>query len=92
MLGGHEATCKSIRFVALKSGILWKSFMVEVSETFTRKRRCDRKCGNVQGKVDRIHYCPVFTEETLELAAFVKMFVTGADDPLVNRYCSYCNL
>ena len=32
----------------------------------------------------------VFTEEMLELAPFAKVFVTGPDDPLNNRYSFYC--
>ena len=34
----------------------------------------------------------VFTEEMLELAPFAKVFATGPDDPLNNRYCFYCKL
>ena len=34
----------------------------------------------------------VFTEEMLELAPFAKVFATGPDDPLNNRYCFYCML
>ena len=34
----------------------------------------------------------VFTEETLELAPFAKVFATGPDDPLNNRYSFYCVL
>ena len=34
----------------------------------------------------------VFTEELLELAPFPKVFATGPDDPLNNRYCFYCML
>ena len=29
----------------------------------------------------------VFTEEMLELAPFAKVFATGPDDPIRNRYC-----
>ena len=32
----------------------------------------------------------VFTEEMLELAPFAKVFATGSDDPLNNRYSFYC--
>ena len=34
----------------------------------------------------------VFTEEMLELTPFTKMFATGPEDPLENRYCFYCLL
>ena len=34
----------------------------------------------------------VFTEEMLELAPFAKVFPTGPDDPLNNRYSFYCML
>ena len=34
----------------------------------------------------------VFTEELLELAPFAKVFATGPDDPLNNRYSFYCML
>ena len=34
----------------------------------------------------------VFTEEMLELAPFAKVFATGPDDPLKNRYSFYCML
>ena len=34
----------------------------------------------------------VFTEEMLELASFAKVFATGPDDPLKNRYSFYCML
>ena len=34
----------------------------------------------------------VFTEEMLELAPFAKVFATGAEDPLENKYCFYCML
>ena len=34
----------------------------------------------------------VFTEEMLELAPFAKVFATGPDDPLSNRYSFYCML
>ena len=34
----------------------------------------------------------VFTEEMLELAPFAKVFATGPDDPLENKYCFYCML
>ena len=34
----------------------------------------------------------VFTEEMLELAPFAKVFATGPDDPIKNRYCFYCML
>ena len=34
----------------------------------------------------------VFTEEMLELAPFAKVFATGPDDPLNNRYSFYCML
>ena len=34
----------------------------------------------------------VFTEEMLELAPFVKLFATGPEDPLENKYCFYCML
>ena len=34
----------------------------------------------------------VFTEEMLELAPFAKVFATGPDDPVNNRYCFYCML
>ena len=34
----------------------------------------------------------VFTEEMLELAPFAKVFATGPDDPLKNKYCFYCML
>ena len=34
----------------------------------------------------------VFTEEMLELAPFAKVFATGPDDPLENKYCFYCIL
>ena len=34
----------------------------------------------------------VFTEEMLELAQFAKVFATGPDDPLNNRYSFYCML
>ena len=32
----------------------------------------------------------VFTEEMLELAPFAKVFATGPEDPLENKYCFYC--
>ena len=32
----------------------------------------------------------VFTEEMLEPAPFVKVFSTGPEDPLENKYCFYC--
>ena len=34
----------------------------------------------------------VFTKEMLELAPFPKVFATGPDDPLENKYCFYCML
>ena len=34
----------------------------------------------------------VFTEDMLELAPFAKVFATGPDDPLNNRFCFYCML
>ena len=34
----------------------------------------------------------VFTEEMLELALFAKVFATGPEDPLENKYCFYCML
>ena len=34
----------------------------------------------------------VFTEEMLELAPFAKVFATGPEDPLENKYCFYCML
>ena len=34
----------------------------------------------------------VFTEEMLELGPFAKMFATGPEDPLENKYCFYCML
>ena len=34
----------------------------------------------------------VFTEETLEVAPFTKVFATGPEDPLENKYCFYCML
>ena len=34
----------------------------------------------------------VFTEEMVELAPFAKVFATGPDDPLNNRYSFYCML
>ena len=34
----------------------------------------------------------VFTEEMLELAPFAKVFTTGPEDPLENKYCFYCML
>ena len=34
----------------------------------------------------------VFTEETLELAPFAKVFATGPENPLKNRHCFYCML
>ena len=34
----------------------------------------------------------VFTEEMLELAPFAKVFATGLEDPLENKYCFYCML
>ena len=34
----------------------------------------------------------VFTGEMLELALFAKVFATGPDDPIRNRYCFYCML
>ena len=34
----------------------------------------------------------VFTEEMLELAPFAKVYATGPDDPLENKYCFYCML
>ena len=34
----------------------------------------------------------VFTEEMLELTPFAKVFATGPDYPLSNRYCFYCML
>ena len=34
----------------------------------------------------------VFTEEMLELAPFPKVFATGPEDPLENKYCFYCML
>ena len=34
----------------------------------------------------------VFTEEMLELAPFAKVFATGPDEPLKNRYSFYCML
>ena len=34
----------------------------------------------------------VFTEEILELALFAKVFATGPEDPLENKYCFYCML
>ena len=34
----------------------------------------------------------IFTEEMLELARFAKLFATGPDDPLNNRYSFYCML
>ena len=34
----------------------------------------------------------VFTEEMLELAPFAKVFPTGPEDPLENKYCFYCML
>ena len=34
----------------------------------------------------------VFTEKMLELALFAKMFATGPEDPLENKYCFYCML
>ena len=36
--------------------------------------------------------CYVFTEEMLELAPFAKVFATGPDDPLKNRFSFYCML
>ena len=33
-----------------------------------------------------------FTEEMLELALFAKVFATGLEDPLENKYCFYCTL
>ena len=36
--------------------------------------------------------CYVFTEEMLELAPFVKLFATGPENPLKNRYSFYCML
>ena len=32
----------------------------------------------------------VFTEEMLELTPFAKVFATGPEDPLENKYCFYC--
>ena len=32
----------------------------------------------------------VFTEENLELAPFAKVFATGPEDPLENKYCFCC--
>ena len=32
----------------------------------------------------------VFTEEMLEIAPFAKIFATGPENPLKNRYCFYC--
>ena len=34
----------------------------------------------------------VFTEEMLALALFAKVFATGPEDPLENKYCFYCML
>ena len=34
----------------------------------------------------------VFTEEMLEPAPFAKVFATGPEDPLENKYCFYCML
>ena len=34
----------------------------------------------------------VFTEEMLEMAPFAKVFATGPEDPLENKYCFYCML
>ena len=34
----------------------------------------------------------VLTEEMLELAPFAKVFATGPEDPLENKYCFYCML
>ena len=34
----------------------------------------------------------VFTEEMLELGPFAKVFATGPEDPLENKYCFYCML
>ena len=34
----------------------------------------------------------VFTEEMFELAPFAKVFATGPEDPLENKYCFYCIL
>ena len=34
----------------------------------------------------------VFTEEMLELAPFTKVFATGPEEPLENKYCFYCML
>ena len=34
----------------------------------------------------------VFTEGMPELAPFAKVFATGPDDPLINRYCFHCML
>ena len=34
----------------------------------------------------------VFTEGMLELAPFNKVFATSPEDPLENKYCSYCML
>ena len=34
----------------------------------------------------------VFTEGMLELAPFAKVFATGPEDPLENKYCFYCML
>ena len=34
----------------------------------------------------------VLTQEMLELAFFTKVFATGHEDPLENKYCFYCML
>ena len=34
----------------------------------------------------------VFTEQMLELTPFAKVFATGPEDPLENKYCVYCVL
>ena len=34
----------------------------------------------------------VFTEEMLELAPFAKVFATGPEEPLEDKYCFYCML
>ena len=43
------------------------------------------KCGEESGGY-------VFTEEMLALAPFAKVFATGPEDPLKNRYCFFCML
>ena len=65
----------------------------------SQKKKMSRSCKwSREGRLNPLLPCGddkggyVFKEEVLELASFAKVFATGPEDPLENKYCFYCML